>query len=1002
MIQKKFYCWLMIMMLFASWSWAGMTGKIKGKVIDAETGEGLPSVNVVLVGTVFGAATDVDGEFMIINIPPGKYDIEARMIGYKPTTIKDLSIVQDFTRTLDFKLQTEAIEGEEVVITASRPIVQRDVTASTRTVSGEDIIKMPVSTFNGFISNTGGAVTTGGGDAGVHIRGGRVSEVSFVVDGVNTNDPVIGGTNSIIDNNAIAEIMVITGGFNAEYGDAMSGLVNIVTKEGSRDAYSGTLEYNTSSVFSGTRYDNGNNEYKFTLGGPLFFTKKATFFISGSSVARDKRADRVGIKIKNDDKKDLSGTFKLVYRPINSFKMTFSGNLSQTDYHLYNHARSWGNWLKQTSLITIGNKQFNFQINHQLSARTFYEVQLSQFNTYTTYESQDGKDYTEMKIVTYDLPWAYWAYQNGWFNEETLEWTRDMDSVWMDYYIDQGWLGNTPGATSVEDKTFNGWYWSDVIRMQRAYNDRWFDTGGWDFNSDTTDIIYRTFNINNYLTYLDMIRAGETAPAEWAYFGDINNMYTNLDHTGNFNLDFQPWWRDQSTTQYSAKFDLTSQINNSNQFKFGASYRMTTMDYIDLQFYNANPYYDSYRHYEAESGELKNDYRPVNMAFYLQDKIEWEDLTLNPGLRWEYLDLDADHPIDPTDLDLGYKKTDAKTQFSPRLGISFAMSDKAVMYAHYGHFFQVPEYHDVFMNLNADISTGLPLLGNPNIQPQKQIAYEAGFKYALTPDLSVEISSYYKNVENLTGTRQQTTFYHDALANYTYFTVDDFAKIKGIELKFDKRFGPGISGNISYSFMQAKGTGSASWEFYLNYLNTTTELPKMEYPLEFDITHSLKVNLNYYIAEKQGPMIFGSYLLEESNLNMMLDLASGRPYTPEDSKGNPREIGSKRLPSYFNIDLRYEKVVRVSEKISFSVYMMVWNILDKVNVRNVDAFTGKPDDNGIPPVRDPNNYTDFARWGYADWESFYNEDLRRWRIRQKNPFNYYAPREIRLGMMFRF
>jgi len=330
------------------------------------------------------------------------------------------------------------------------------------------------------------------------------------------------------------------------------------------------------------------------------------------------------------------------------------------------------------------------------------------------------------------------------------------------------------------------------------------------------------------------------------------------------------------------------------------------------------------------------------------------------------------------------------------------MSDRAVMYASYGHFFQVPEYGEIYMNLNADITSGLPLLGNPDIKPEKTIAYELGFRYAVTPDIALEISSYYKNVENLLGTRQVSTFYQDRLAQYTIFKVDDFAKIKGIELSFSKRFRPGLSWDMTYSYMQAKGTGSSAREFYYDYLSTSSELPKQEYPLEFDITHSAKVNLNYYIAPKSGPRLFDHDIFSDVNANLQLTANIGRPYTPQDRKGNPLEVGSKRLPSYFNLDLRVEKAIPISRKLNLSVYCDVRNLLDNVNVKDVDPYTGKPDDDGNPPVKDPNNWSQYAQYGYSNWEQFYNAAVERWKELNKNPANYFAPRVIYFGAMFRF
>lgn len=991
MILKKLglitFLWIGLVTLL----WAGVTGKVKGRIVDATTGEGLPSVNVVLEGTMLGAATDIQGDYSIINIPPGKYTLLARMLGYKSVVIHNVMITQDLTTTYDIKMEETAIQGEEVTIIAERSIIQRDITSSTRTATGEEINKMPVTSFVGYVASRGGTVETGGADNGLHIRGGRSGEIVYIVDGVNTNDPVTASRGVSLDNNAVAEIMVITGGFDAEYGQAMSGVVNIVTKEGSRDTYSGTAEITTDALLANSRYDNGYEKYNFTLGGPLIWKNKLTFFISGAMTDYTKDPDRAGVKYRHDDYRNYNGTYKVVYAASGNLRFIINGNNAYTNYHNFEFTRSLGNWQDDTPLYTSGNSQVNFRINHTLNPSTFYEAQVSYFNTYMDYSSQDGKHYQDWKTVTRDLAWANWASQKKYYNEETQTWTKDMDSVWLEYYQSiSSIVGENDSQTGKIYDTTYGVYWANIIAMYNAYNSRWYETGAWIYNDDKTGLNYQKFDMDNYVKYLKLTRTEQMNHEDWAYKGDIDAMYPNYEHTNYFQLDFVPRWSTRSTNKYDAKFDLTSQITKANQMKMGLFYQKTTMDFKDIQFLNTNPYFDTYH------------YAPELMAVYLQDKIEWEDMTIKPGIRFDRIDLKAMHPVNADTLDLGYTETDPKYQISPRFGISFAMSDRAVMYASYGHFFQVPEYGEIYMNLNADITSGLPLLGNPDIKPEKTIAYELGFRYAVTRDMALELSSYYKNVENLLGTRQVSTFYQERLAQYTVFKVDDFAKIKGIELNFNKRFCPGMSWEMTYSYMQAKGTGSSAREFYYNYLSTSSELPKQEYPLEFDVTHSAKINLNYYVADKSGPRLFDHYILSQVNINGQLTANSGRPYTPTDRKLNPLEVGSKRLPGFFNIDLRIEKVLAITSKLNLTVYCDVRNLLDNENILNVDPYTGKANDDGKPPVKDPNNWSQYAQYGYLNWEEFYNAAVVRWKEYNKNPGNYFAPRIIRLGAMVRF
>jgi len=158
--------------------WAGVTGKISGVVTDVSTGEPVVNANVVIVGTDFGAATSLDGDYFIMNIPPGKYSVTASYVGYIAVTQQEVMVYADYTTTLDFKLESTVVEGQEVVVKARRKVLRHDVTATTRMTTGDEIYNMPVADFVGALGTVAGAVGTG---ANIHIRGGRYGQVAYLV-----------------------------------------------------------------------------------------------------------------------------------------------------------------------------------------------------------------------------------------------------------------------------------------------------------------------------------------------------------------------------------------------------------------------------------------------------------------------------------------------------------------------------------------------------------------------------------------------------------------------------------------------------------------------------------------------------------------------------------------------------------------------------------------------------------------------------------------------------
>ena len=199
---------------------AGTTGKIAGRLIDSQTKEPLIGANVVITGTNYGAATDVDGNFVILNIPPGKYTVKISSIGYKTVIINDLNIVVDRTTSLNYSLEPTTIEVGEIIVSSQTPMIQKDITSSVSVMTRDEIEALPVASFTDLLSMQAGVVGSG---SNLHIRGRRSNEVAYMVDGMYVQDPLLGGLATQINNDAIQEMSLLSGTFNAEYGNALSG-----------------------------------------------------------------------------------------------------------------------------------------------------------------------------------------------------------------------------------------------------------------------------------------------------------------------------------------------------------------------------------------------------------------------------------------------------------------------------------------------------------------------------------------------------------------------------------------------------------------------------------------------------------------------------------------------------------------------------------------------------------------------------------------------------------
>ena len=241
------------------------TGKISGVVTDADTGDSIPGAQVVLMGTTLGAITDVDGNYFIIGVPVGSYDVQARFVGYQEQTVAGVQVSSGYTQEINFALR-EGVELGEIVVEYERPLIQKDAVGVPKIVDSEEIVNLPVRGASAVASIQAGVVSEEGSGT-LNVRGGRGSEVTYYIDGVK----VVG--TAALPQSAVQEQEMIIGNISARYGDAMSGIINITTKSGSPNFF-GSVEGITSESLD----DFGYNLASLAIGGPVVGENVNFFF----------------------------------------------------------------------------------------------------------------------------------------------------------------------------------------------------------------------------------------------------------------------------------------------------------------------------------------------------------------------------------------------------------------------------------------------------------------------------------------------------------------------------------------------------------------------------------------------------------------------------------------------------------------------------------------------------------------------------------------------------
>jgi len=419
---KRTLSWALVAALLVLWcgiAGAGTTGKLAGEVRDKETKEPLPGVNVVLEGTKIGGVTDANGRYYILLIAPGTYSVSASMIGYQTVKISNVKVNVDLTTTVNFALSSQTVQlGEQVVIVAQRPLIQKDGVTTMQVTEAEAVENMVADDFKDVLTLNSGVTTAPirdasfasnneSGEGQFFVRGGRGNELAVFVDGLYVRDGITGGLGTEITNSAIEELQLISGNFNAEYGNALSGVLNIITQEGGgktslrvrglTDAIFGkstkdyTFKERDHLIETKGRLDRSNwgtYQSQFSLGGPLpFASEKMKYFISGEYFQTNNYIGAL------QDEFARRGTAKVTISPTTRHKLAFSTNLNSEDLEIYEHlfahrglysqrvgGDSLDNNFAGNDRLSTRNVQGLVTWTHTLSSKAFYELKAQYFS----------------------------------------------------------------------------------------------------------------------------------------------------------------------------------------------------------------------------------------------------------------------------------------------------------------------------------------------------------------------------------------------------------------------------------------------------------------------------------------------------------------------------------------------------------------------------------------------------------------------------------------------
>ncbi len=929
-------------------------GKIEGTVSDP-TGQPVAGAQVFILGTSFAAVTNESGYYFINNVPSGTYNLRAQFIGYQPAEVQGARVFAGQTLTVNFGL-SGAVALEAIVISvAEQPIVPRDQVTSKSIIRGQDVAGLPVDDGREILNLQPGVVESGSG-LGVSIRGGRPGEAVVYVDGVPVRRLRTGGSQLNLATNTVEEASVITGALGAEFGDAQSGVISLVTRAGGPD-YRGSFSYETDEMF-GDAVSVGFNRFEGTLSGPI--AGNLTFFVGGTITGqkagfRGKGADEIPFFVRGDV--DQTVAFlqggDSVSVDIPEF-VQYSGQCNAgANFGIECQGRRLPyNW--NTAARANGKLSFSYGTGSRISASVLFDQDQGRGYPFDQIFNADAYTGTRTQSQVYVVNWVQQVFRSA-----DRELAFDLNLSYQTDRQQQGVLSRDYELTSRDP--FLG---IAVSPIDFLYDfDRFSDETGeravtrlksdadWDqlinnvrVNRGTRTPLLNREEIRNRQEF----RLNPWGVSGGAFFTGGIDEFLALEKEerliGRLNVD---WQFDRFNR---VKFGAEAQLGDVKVFRSG----MRSQIFQDIYFEE-----------------------PVRYAAYAQDRLDLGDVVLELGIRWDYFDSKALYPVvparifthpdfDPANPTALMREAESHSSLSPRLRVSFPVTDRTNFRLSYSHQTQTPDMNAMLSGKNNDLSnTNTNDTFGGDVDFGKTILFEFGIRHAFSQDLALDISAY--NKDKAQDFAYRILPVDDPLTmrilNFNLLTNSDFGNSRGVDVGLIARYSNWFSGQFAYTLQESKGTGSNAF----SYLSTTARqisgitgdrLPPAQANLrtDQDRTHNISGSLALNFPDGFEEDTWYGPIIENGGLFARFRFVSGLPYTRIENSGSGQRsfggtafgltavleddnLNASSLPWTKFLDVRVTRGFAF-RGLNWSVYADFRNILNFTNTVGLFAETG--------------------------------------------------------------
>jgi len=944
---------LFLLVLSSGSAFAQVSGKVQGTVTDQDTGQPLVGAQVVVDGTNLGNVTNEDGYYFINNVPVGIERITAQYLGYQTLTQEE-RVLAGQTMTVDFALSSEVIEQTGILVEIERePLVARDNTISKSRFTTEEIQGLPVADLDEVIELGAGIYETTdrpGRAGGFVIRGGRTTESAVFVDGAYVTDFASQATNTETSQFGVEEVDVITGGFGAEFGNAQSGVVNIVTREGGRE-FHGNVRYTTDGQWGTDGYDLQE------LG--LAFDAEALQFDRVSAPEEESCCGYNGVQA------SIGG-------PIIPDLLTFFGSLEAegaADYFPasagWNPAGGDFNSDGSTEAILPGNRGDRTRAQGRLTAFPLSTAKVSgtwlysrdQFENYHDlafnatalglFQMLSG-DASRTKTHDFIVGWDQQLFQTA---------ERNLNlQVRGNFHQTKLFIGTPLNDISAAFLEESGVDCGDSCAEAFSQGDG-FEEDFLNYRFDDVDFFFEdAVPADERLVNIPTLRSTRPDPV----FG-VPQIFGSEGYNDSF--------LSRNERRYGIRVDLDSQLNRVHRLKVGGEWT-----WINLA--ERGPLFTS-----ATFADLY-DVDPRLGAVYAQDRLDYGDLVIDVGLRVDHWDPNTVFPrfagVVPCEISAFSQCSDpateplaqlmdapTRTELSPRLGVAHPITDATQVRLSYGKFHQLPELRRFFDGFTTDFVAAAQnpniLYGNPNLDYIETTAFEAGITHLISENLVLDVVGYNRDRR---GALRVDVFQPNEIAagiDERRIAVNaDNGNVKGVDVTLSKRYTNYFSFDAAYSLQFARGTTSGPIEFATSggfgrlfdpLFPGRLALPPTELLAEsFDRQNTFNLQFTFRFPDDYREGTGLGTALQDFGAYFIYNAHSGEPFTRRSTLGQGEaleKLNSSRLPWFHQGDVRVTKGLDLGGALDLEVFASVINFLDIENVLLVNPSSGRPDASGF-------------------------------------------------------